>query len=80
MRITILNFVCPGCMFFAENEMEKMNIQYKVLKHGEFELTSHVSQKLLNQLQTSLKGYNMEITFDDRKQYLTPNHSHLTVI
>ncbi len=62
--------VCIRCKMIVSAELEKLGLQYRNLELGEVELLHDISQEQLDELDTGLKKYGLELVIDKRAKLI----------
>lgn len=69
MKLHIRNMVCIRCKMIVEQELKKLSLHGMIIELGEVEVLENVSAEKLDQLNTALLKYGLEL-MDSRKSIL----------
>ena len=76
--IHIKNMVCPRCISAVTNIMEELHIPFSVIKLGEVELASSLSEETKNAFSKALQNFGFSL-IDNRKSQLIEQMKTLVI-
>ncbi|MGQ0826773.1 MAG: helix-turn-helix domain-containing protein [Bacteroidota bacterium] len=78
MKLYIKNMVSTRCKMVVQFELEKLGLKNSVVKIGDAEIEDEISVEQLNQLNTALKKWGLEL-IDDNKNVLVEKIKNVIV-
>lgn len=70
MKVYIKNLVCPLFKFFVKKELEKLQLEYRMVGQRGIDILGNVTEAQLRQLEIELKPYGLELSISASRSNL----------